>query len=323
MFDRVKLRRDLTDCGGRVLARAGTVISVESIAEAAASARPGCGTPVSDTFMADDLAEILREPVLRLLLRTEEIEPAVRRVVESATLPQPLVEEMAAAKLLDPVRYRHALSTAAGDVAPHPGGGGHGARVAADRRGRPAARHRDAPRPAQGDGHPRLASTETTPSTWRSTRCSAPSSWPATLGNHPAVEAALAHHWRDGQGYPDLAERPSPTTEVVAVSSAYAALTHGRAYRSEPYGARGAADLLVAEAASGHADPFAVKLLVHALRGGEGADERAALRAGPPGDRARREPAHAHRAAGTPDGVTEQRRRAPQSPETLRSCSQV
>jgi HD-GYP domain-containing protein (c-di-GMP phosphodiesterase class II) len=58
---------------------------------------------------------------------------------------------------------------------------------------------------------------------------------------------------------------------VVAVSSAYAALTHGRAYRSEPYSARGAADLLVAEAASGHADPFAVKLLVHALRGGEGA----------------------------------------------------
>jgi hypothetical protein len=28
--------------------------------------------------------------------------------------------------------------------------------------------------------------------------------------------------------------------------------------------------VLVAEAASGHADPFAVKLLVHALRGAEG-----------------------------------------------------
>jgi response regulator RpfG family c-di-GMP phosphodiesterase len=96
------------------------------------------------------------------------------------------------------------------------------------------------------------------------------------LGVHPAVEAALAHHWRDGQGYPDLHERPSPTTEVVAVASAFAALTHGRAYRSEPYNARAAVDVLVAEAASGHADPFAVKLLVHALRDGNG--EMRALR---------------------------------------------
>ncbi len=270
MFDRVKLRRDLTDCGGRVLARAGTVISVESIAEAAASARPGCETPLSDTFLADDLAEILPDPVLRPLLRTEEIERAVRRVVESAKLPQPLVEEMAAAKLLDPARYRHALSTAAVTarlILAAAGTARASPQIAAaallhdiGMRHVPA-RVMATPDSIHGDdaldvaAHPLLGAFHLA----------------CALGGHPAVEAALAHHWRDGQGYPDLAERPSPTTEVVAVSSAYAALTHGRAYRSEPYGARGAADLLVAEAASGHADPFAVKLLVHALRGGEGA----------------------------------------------------
>ncbi len=270
MFDRVKLRRDLTDCGGRVLARAGTVISVESIAEAAASARPGPGTPLSETFLADDLAEILRDPVLRPLIRTEEIERDVRRVVESAKLPQPLVEEMAAAKLLDPVRYRHALSTAAVTsrlILAAAGTARASPQIAA------AALLHDI-----GMRHvpPRVMAT---PDSIHGDDALDVASHPllgafhlaCTLGSHPAVEAALAHHWRDGQGYPDLAERPSPTTEVVAISSAYAALTHGRAYRSEPYGARGAADLLVAEAASGHADPFAVKLLVHALRGGEGA----------------------------------------------------
>jgi HD-GYP domain-containing protein (c-di-GMP phosphodiesterase class II) len=253
MFDRVKLRRDLTDCGGRVLARAGTVISVESIAEAAASTRPGCVTPLSDTFLADDLAEILRDPALRPLIRTGEIEKAVRRVVESAKLPQPIVEEMAAAKLLDPARYRHALSTAAVTT-----------RLILAAAGTARASPQIAAAALLHDIGMRHvpARVMATPGAFHLA---------CAMGSHPAVEAALAHHWRDGQGYPDLAERPSPTTEVVAVSSAYSALTQGRAYRSEPFGARGAADLLVAEAASGHADPFAVKLLVHALRGGEGA----------------------------------------------------
>jgi HD-GYP domain-containing protein (c-di-GMP phosphodiesterase class II) len=270
MFDRVKLRRDLTDCGGGLIARAGTVISVESIAEAAASARPGSGTPVAETFMADDLTEVLHEPVLRFLLRTEDVEDAVRRIVESAALPHPLVEEMAAAKFLDPARYRHALVTAVATsrlILAAAGTARASPQIAAaallhdiGMRHVPA-RVMVTPDSIHGDdaldvaSHPLLGAFQLA----------------RHLGNHPAVEAALAHHWRDGQGYPDLPERPSPATEVVAVSSAYAALTHGRAYRSEPYGVRGAADLLVAEAASGHADPFAVKLLVHAMRGGEGA----------------------------------------------------
>lgn len=269
MFDRVKLRRDLSDCGGRPLARAGTVISIASIAEAASAARPGSSTPISDTFIADDLGDALQDPANRHFLRTDEVQARVREVVEGAGLPQPLVEEMAAAKLLDPVRYRHALSTAvvttrliltaAGTARASPQiavaallhdiGMRH---VPARVVGMADSLHgEDAVEVAL---HPLLGAFQLA----------------RQLGDHPAVEAALAHHWRDGQGYPDLLDRPSPTTEVVAVASAFAALTHARAYRSEPFEARGAVDLLVAEAASGHADPFAVKLLVHALRGGEG-----------------------------------------------------
>ncbi|HQR30950.1 MAG TPA: HD domain-containing protein [Anaeromyxobacteraceae bacterium] len=269
MFDRVKLRRDLADCAGRVLARAGTVISVEGIAETARTARPGSATPMADTFVADDLPDVLADPAFAWLFRSPDVRESVRRVVEAAALPQQLVEEMAAAKLLDPVRYRHALSTAvvtARLILATAGTARASPQIAA------AALLHDlgmrhvpprlllAPDSLHGEDavevaqHPILGAFQLA----------------RHLGEHPAVEAALAHHWRDGQGYPDLAARPSPTTEVVAVASAFAALTHGRAYRSEPYDARGAVDVLVAEAASGHADPFAVKLLVHALRDGNG-----------------------------------------------------
>jgi HD-GYP domain-containing protein (c-di-GMP phosphodiesterase class II) len=269
MFDRITLRRDLTDCGGRMLARAGTVVSVESIGEVAAAARPANAAPLCETFVSDDLGGALRDPAYRYLFRNPEVEAAVRGAVDSARVPQPLVEELAAAKLLDPLRYAHALSTAvvttrlilaaAGTARASPQIAAAallhdiGMRHVPTRVLRaPGTLHgEDALEVAQ---HPFLGAYQLA----------------RLLGSHPAVEAALAHHWRDGQGYPDLTTRPSPTTEVVAVASAFAALTHTRCYRSEPYDARAAADVLVAEAASGHADPFAVKLLVHAMRGADG-----------------------------------------------------
>jgi HD-GYP domain-containing protein (c-di-GMP phosphodiesterase class II) len=275
MFDRIKLRRDLTDCGGRLIARAGAVVSVDSIAEAAASARPAATTPIADTFIADDLGDALRDPAHQHLLRTEGESTSVRGVIESAALPQPLLEEMADAKMGDPVRYRHALSTAVVTtrlILAATGTARASPQIAAAALlhdiGMRHVPHRVVATPdsIHGDDaldvaqHPLIGAFQLA----------------RVLGSHPAVEAALAHHWRDGQGYPDLVNRPSPTTEVVAVASAFAALTHGRAYRSEAFGARGAADLLVSDAAAGHADPFAVKLLVHALRGGDGA--MAALR---------------------------------------------
>jgi response regulator RpfG family c-di-GMP phosphodiesterase len=68
------------------------------------------------------------------------------------------------------------------------------------------------------------------------------------LGRHPAVDAALAQHWRGGRGYPTLPQRPSRAVDAVAVASAFAALTQARSFRSQPYDARGAADVLIAEA---------------------------------------------------------------------------
>ena len=266
MFDRIKLRRDLTDCGGRVLARAGAVISVEAIEDAARSARPGPGTPLGDTFVADDLGDALAEPAHHHLFRTPATSTAVRRVVEGAQLPMELVEELAAARLSDPVRYRHGLSTTAVTtrlILAATGTARASPQVAAAALLHDVGMRHVSPRVLRGPDslhgddtleivqHPLLGA-------WQIARA---------LGDHPAVEAALAHHWRDGQGYPDLASPPSPTAAVVAVASAFTALTQGRAYRSEPYDTRGAADVLVGEAASGHADPFAVKLLVHALRG--------------------------------------------------------
>jgi HD-GYP domain-containing protein (c-di-GMP phosphodiesterase class II) len=269
MFDRVKLRKELTDCGGRLLARAGSVISVESIAEAASQARPASGLPLADTFVADDLGEVVRAPVLAHFFRSDDVASAVRRAVEAAQLPLPLVEELASAKLSDPVRYQHALCcgvvtarmivAAAGTARAlpqiavaallHDIGMSH---VSPRVLRTPEALHgEDALEIAQ---HPLIGAYQLA----------------RVLGSHPAVEAALAHHWRDGQGYPDLTDRPSPGTDVVAVASSFCALTHGRAYRSEPFEARAAVDILVAEAASGHADPFAVKLLVHAMRNGTG-----------------------------------------------------
>jgi HD-GYP domain-containing protein (c-di-GMP phosphodiesterase class II) len=100
----------------------------------------------------------------------------------------------------------------------------------------------------------------------------------SVLGEHPAVEAALAHHWRRGHGYPRLARDPSRLSEVVAVASAFTALTQPRVFRSSAYEARGAADILIREGMQERADLEVVRLLVHALRGGKG--EARALRFG-------------------------------------------
>ena len=269
MFDRIKLRRDLTDCTGRLIARTGAVVSVDSIAEAAASARPGATTPVADTFIADDLGGALGDPAHQHLLRTEGESTSVRRVIESAALPQPLLEEMADAKMGDPVRYKHALSTAVVTtrlILAAAGTSRASPQIAAAALlhdiGMRHVPHRVTATPdsIHGDDaldvaqHPLLGAFQLA----------------RVLGSHPAVEAALAHHWRDGQGYPDLGSRPSPTTEVVAVASAFAALTQPRPFRSDRFDARAAADLLVAEVRAGTADGGTVKLLVHALRGGQG-----------------------------------------------------
>jgi HD-GYP domain-containing protein (c-di-GMP phosphodiesterase class II) len=273
MFDRVTLPRDLVDCRGAVLARAGRVVSPESIAEAASRAPPVAGRLLSDTYVAEDLHLPLTDAPYRHLFRGPGVQAAVARAVLAVRLPPVLFDEILVVKANDALRYRHALTTAAVSARMLVAAVGEARALpemtAAALLHDLGMRHLPAALARQPEGlggeqgrqlaaHPLLGAFHLA----------------SVLGPHPAVEAALTHHWRQGQGYPHLPSPPSRSLEVVAVASAFAALTQPRPFRSEPFDARGAVDHLIAEAAAGTADASTVRLLVHALRGGQG-DARA------------------------------------------------
>jgi HD-GYP domain-containing protein (c-di-GMP phosphodiesterase class II) len=273
MFDRLTLTDDLVDCRGNVLARRGFVVSPETIADAAQRASPHRRVQLGETPLVADLAVPLDEPAYAHLFHRDGARPAVERALRAAMLPDVLVEELVAVRDAQPGMYQHAFRTAAvtvrmllaavgearalPDLAAagllHDLGMRHACATGAPTGTRLAIQeaHRIAAHPLLGAYH--LA---------------------CVLGVHPAVAAARSHHWRCGQGYPGLAAPPSRSIEVIAVASAFAALTQPRPYRSAAYDARGATDVLVAETITGHADANTVKLLVHALRGGDG-DPRA------------------------------------------------
>jgi len=228
---------------------------------------------MGDTPLAGDMALALESSAYLHLFGRSGAGQVIERVLLAAALPEPLLDELTAMRRDAPVLYRHGVLTAAvavrmlvasvgetralPDVASaalvHDLGMRHLPPEILVHRDRLPVElaHRIAAHPLLGAYHLALL-----------------------LGNHPAVAAAQGHHWRCGQGYPVLTAAPSRSVEVIAVASAFAALTQPRPYRSDAYDARGAADVLVAEAMSGHADGSTVKLLVHALRGGDG-DPRA------------------------------------------------
>ncbi len=269
MFDRVVLPRDLADANGIVLAERGFVISVDTVHEAVRQAQPLPRLALSETPIAEDLHLPLADPPYRHIFRGPGVQAAVARALLAARLPEPLFDELAALKILDPLRYRHALTTGAvtarmliaavGDAPALPD------LAAAGLLHDLGMRHLSYHLARNGDrldvrevmdvaSHPILGG-------WHLARL---------LGAHPAVDAALAHHWRNSHGYPSLTRAPSRAVQVVAVASAFAALTQARAFRSEPFDARGAADVLISEAAGSRADMNTVRLLVHALRGARG-----------------------------------------------------
>jgi len=198
------------------------------------------------------------------------MQAAVARALNGIRLPPALVDELRALALADPGRYRHALATAA--IATRMLVGAVGGEAPALPEMAAAGLLHDigmrhvAPHLARnGDAleagevldvaaHPLLGG-------WHLA---------VTLGAHPAVDAALGHHWRGGHGYPQLSQPPSRSVEVVAVASAFAALTQARAFRSAAFDARGAADVLVADAKAARCDGNTVRLLVQALRGASG-----------------------------------------------------
>ena len=273
MFDRLTLREDLVDCRGAVIAPRGLVVSSQTIAEAAERAAPAPRHRLSDTPLACDLSLPFEAPALSPLLGRDGIRGPVERTLHGVELPEPLLAELSALRLDEPGLYRHALLTAATAVRVFLAAVGQ-ARALVDLAAA-ALLHDLGMRRLPGpilDGRDQLTSEQV----HRISTHPLLGAYQLALhlGHHPAVAAAQAHHWRCGQGYPRLSSAPSRSIEVIAVSSAFCALTEPRPYRSGTYDARGAADVLVREAAAGHADSNTVKLLVHALRGG-GGDPRA------------------------------------------------
>ncbi len=269
MFDRVVLAQDLVDCRGQPLGKKGLVVSPESIAEAEAKAPQVPRRLLSESFVAQDLHVPLADPPYRHFFRGPGVQGAVARALLSIRLPSILYDELLSVKLADPSRYRHALCAAA--VAARMLTAAVGEARALPDLAAAALLHDIGMRHLAG----RLSRNTDPLERGEASEIAAHPLLGAfhlatVLGPHPAVEAALTHHWRNGQGYPQLPSPPSRSMEVIAVASTFAALTQPRPFRSEPFDPRGAADLLIAEAQAGRADANTVKLLVHTLRGAQG-----------------------------------------------------
>jgi hypothetical protein len=269
MFDRLILSEELLDCRGEVLAARGVVLSPESLAEAAAGAPSLPRRALGATPLADDVEAPRADRAYRHHFEPTGARGAVRDALLAVRLPEVLFEELLALRRAGSCIHPHAFATAAVAVRMLLG-------VVGAARGVPdiaaaALLHDLGMRCVPG----RLARLRERLGADEAQRVAAHPLLGAyhlarVLGKHAAVSAALGHHWRCGQGYPALRSPPTRSMEVVSVASAFAALTQARPYRSGAFDARGAADVLVAEAAAGQADANTVKLLVHALRGGEG-----------------------------------------------------
>ena len=269
MFDRLILNEEVVGCRGEVIAARGTVLSLEAVAEAGRRAPSLPRGPLEETPLAADVEAPLDAPVYRHLFEGEAVRGAVRRALLSVRLPAVLFEELLAMRRAASQIHPHAFATAAVAVRMLLSvvGGARGVPELAaaallhdlGMRHLPARLFRQRER-LHTDDAVRIAAHPLVGAYHLAT----------VLGPHPAVAAAQAHHWRCGQGYPTLARAPSRSIEVISVASTFAALTQPRAFRPAAYDARGASDVLAAEAIAGHADTNTVKLLVHALRGARG-----------------------------------------------------
>jgi len=269
MLDRITLGHDVIDCRGETLAAKGFVVSPQTIAEAARLAVQGPRTLLADTPHRSEITAPLDDDRYQHLFGDGAVRALVERALLEVRLPEVLFEELTGVQRANPALYRHGVATAAvavrmlvaavGDLKGVPDMAAAALLHDLGMRHVPMrlVRNRDRltrQEAAEIAGHPLIGAYHLA----------------RLLGSHPAVPAAHAHHWRCGQGYPRITVPPPRSAEVVAVASAFAALTQPRPFRSDPYDVRAAADVLVAEAKAGTADTNTVKLLIHALRGGQG-----------------------------------------------------
>jgi HD-GYP domain-containing protein (c-di-GMP phosphodiesterase class II) len=264
------LTRDLFSADGRLVASRGEIVDLGKLKEVAASApRNLRERPLFETSCAQSVLEAFEAPPLQYVVGTEDVRALAADVISEVRFPQQVWDELEALRRDDLARHQHALWTAVvaarlfrcalgsapglarlvGGALVHDIGMRHAAlrlRFNKDHLTRAEA--------LSLEDHPLLGALLLA----------------SVLGDAPAVHAALLHHARAGFGYPRVqGTAPLRGLDLVAVASAFAALVAPRSYRAQPFNARGAIDQLLEEAAAGHFDARAVRLLIHCLRGGK------------------------------------------------------
>ena len=265
------LTRDLFAANGALIAARGEIIDLPYLKEVASRALRGARErPLHETPLADAVLEAFEEPALAHLIGSDEARAWVADALAEVRFPQAVWDELELLRREDPARHQHAvwtslvsarlfraalgdapgLSRLAGGALVHDIGMRHTAVRLRSKRD-----HLSRSEALSLEDHPLLGALTLA----------------SSLGDAPAVHFALLHHTRAGQGYPRVEGRPPLRgLDLVAVSSAFAALLAPRPYRLQPFNPRGAADQLLDEAIAGHFDLRAVRLLIHCLRGARG-----------------------------------------------------
>jgi len=266
------LTRDLFSADGRLVASRGEIVDLAKLKEVAAKApRQQRERPLFETPCAEGVLEAFEAPSLQYLVGSEGLRALAADVLTDVRFPQEVWDEMEALKRDDPARYQHAIWTAVvaarlfrtalgiapglarlvGGAMTHDIGMRHSALRLRFKR-----EHLTRAEALALEDHPLLGSLLLA----------------SVLGDAAPVHFALLHHTRAGFGYPRVQGKPPLRgLDLVSVASAFAALISPRPYRAQPFNPRGAVDQLLEEASMGFFDGRAVKLLIHCLRGGEGA----------------------------------------------------
>jgi HD-GYP domain-containing protein (c-di-GMP phosphodiesterase class II) len=265
------LAKDLTAADGRLVAGRGEIVDLECLRHVSSLAPRGLRErPLFETTLAEAVLEAFDAEPLSHLVGDHPRRSQVADVLAEVRFPQQIWDEVDALRREDPMRFQHAVWTAIVSarlfhlaLGNAPGlskliGGAltHdlGMRVAGSRL-RYKKDHLSRAEAIAVEEHPLVGALLLA----------------SVLGDAPAVHFALLHHTRAGRGYPRVEGTPPLRgLDVVTAASAFSALIAPRPFREGAYSPRGAIDQLSEDAAAGHFDVRAVKLLIHCMRGGKG-----------------------------------------------------